>query len=154
MSPAWVRSGSEPTDLKLDEHTGKKCCRYVFTLTQIAINCNTLVFACRVLSMRIPRPESRIYSNFPSCIQIEFMPLCEYMEQFNSDQNDVMDNGGDRTTRISQALGSHSVVRLSAEKVRIDPISLLSLAGTVNQLNQQVLSPATETNADIDQRSE
>ncbi len=82
------------------------------------------------------------------------MPLCEYMEQFNSDQNDVMDNGGDRTTRISQALGSHSVVRLSAEKVRIDPISLLSLAGTVNQLNQQVLSPATETNADIDQRSE
>lgn len=76
------------------------------------------------------------------------------MEQFNSDQNDVMDNGGDRTTRISQALGSRSVVRLSAEKVRIDPISLLSLAGTVNQLNQQVLSPATETDADIDQRSE
>ncbi len=76
------------------------------------------------------------------------------MEQFNNDQNDVMDNGGDRTTCISQALGSRSVVRLSAEKVRIDPISLLSLAGTVNQLNQQVLSPAAETDADIDQRSE
>lgn len=76
------------------------------------------------------------------------------MEQFNNDQNDVMDNGEDRTTRISQALGSRSVVRLSAEKVRIDPISLLSLAGTVNQLNQQVLSPAAETDADTDQRSE